>query len=37
MRNLGHNMAFLIKAIALAKEKDGIPPQERDEFTNFRE
>lgn len=37
MRNLGHNMAFLIKAIALAKEKYGIPPQERDEFTNFRE
>lgn len=35
MRNLGKNMAFLIKAITVAKEKDGIPQQERGAFTNF--
>lgn len=35
MRNLGRNMAFLIKAIAAAREKDGVPEQERKVFTNF--
>lgn len=35
MRNLGRNMAFLIKAIAAAREKDGVPEQERNVFTNF--
>lgn len=35
MRNLGRNMAFLIKAIAAAREKDGIPAQERSVFTSF--
>ncbi len=35
MRNLGHNMAFLIKAIAAAKEKDGLPEAERGAFTSF--
>lgn len=35
MRNLGNNMAFLIKAIATAKEKEGIPLQERSVFTSF--
>lgn len=35
MRNLGRNMAFLIKAIAAAREKGGVPEQERNVFTNF--
>lgn len=35
MRNLGRNMVFLIKAIAAAKDKEGIPEQERKVFTNF--
>jgi len=35
MRNLGYNMAFLIKAITSAKEAIGIPEQERGVFTNF--
>ena len=35
MRNLGKNMAFLIKAIIMAKEESGIPEQERTSFTNF--
>lgn len=35
MRNLGKNMAFLIKAIKGEKEKSGLPKQERDNFTNF--
>lgn len=35
MRNLGHNMAFLIKAIKSAKETIGIPSQERGVFTSF--
>lgn len=35
MRNLGRNMAFLIKAIAAARQKDGLPAQEHDVFTNF--
>ena len=35
MRNLGHNMAFMIKAIADAKEKYGMPVAERGAFTSF--
>lgn len=35
MRNLGKNMAFLIKAIKSAAKSDGIPQQERGVFTNF--
>ena len=35
MRNLGRNMAFLIKAIATQKEKDGLPLVERGAFTSF--
>lgn len=35
MRNLGKNMAFLIKAIKGQKEKEGIPEQERNYFTSF--
>lgn len=32
MRNLGRNMAFLIKAAA---QTDGLPTQERESFTSF--
>ena len=35
MRNLGRNMAFLIKAIGAEKEKNGLPRVERDFFTSF--
>jgi multimeric flavodoxin WrbA len=35
MRNLAHNMAFMIKAIADGKEKYGMPVQEHDSFTSF--
>lgn len=35
MRNLGHNMAFLIRAIAAAKKSEGIPAQEYGVFTSF--
>ena len=35
MRTLGRNMAFLIKGIALAKEKYGLPEQEAHVTTNF--
>ncbi len=35
MRNLGKNMAFMIKAINIAKKESGIPEQERGVFTNF--
>lgn len=35
MRNLGRNMAFLIKAITAAKQEEGCPQQERNVFTNF--
>lgn len=35
MRNLGKNMAFLIKAIKNQAQKEGLPPQERDNFTSF--
>jgi len=35
MRTLGMNMAFLIKGIALAKDKYGLPEQEARVTTNF--
>lgn len=35
MRNLGRNMAFLMKSIQLGKEKYGLPKNEKDTFTNF--
>ena len=35
MRTLGRNMAFLIKAIALGKEKYGLPEKEKGVYTNF--
>lgn len=35
MRNLGRNIAFLIKAINAAKQTEGIPSQERASFTSF--
>lgn len=35
MRTLARNMAFLMKSIALGKEKLGLPEVEKKEFTNF--
>ena len=35
MRNLGRNMAFLLKAIRAQKEKEGIPKQENTDRTSF--
>lgn len=35
MRNLGRNMAFLIKAIQLGKETYGLPKKEKRYFTSF--
>lgn len=35
MRTLAKNMAFLIKCIALGKEKFGLPEKEEPVFTNF--
>lgn len=35
MRNLARNMAFMIKAIADAKEKNGKPQMEHGSFTSF--
>ena len=35
MRNLARNMTFLIRAIADAKEKYGLPVVERGAFTSF--
>lgn len=35
MRNLGRDMAFLIKSIQLGKEKYGLPKNEKGTFTNF--
>ena len=35
LRNLARNMAFMIKAIADAKEKYGMPEAEHDSFTSF--
>lgn len=37
MRNLARNMAFLIRAIADAKEKYGLPEIERKYFTSFHD
>ena len=35
MRTLARNMAFLMKSIALGKEKYGLPEQEIQQPTNF--
>ena len=35
MRNLGHSMAFLVKSIALGKERFGTPEFDRSVFTSF--
>ena len=35
VKNLAHNMSFLIKAIALGKEKYGMPAREPQVMTNF--
>ena len=35
LRNLARNMSFMIKAIADAKEKYGLPEVERGAFTSF--
>ncbi len=35
MRTLARNMAFLVKSIALGKEKYGIPEREKGVWTNF--
>jgi len=35
MRTLARNMAFLMKSIALGKEKHGLPEREKGVFTNF--
>ncbi|MDE5653058.1 MAG: flavodoxin family protein [Muribaculaceae bacterium] len=35
MRNLARNMAFLIKAIRSQRDAEGLPAQERGEFTSF--
>ena len=35
MRILGRNIAFLVKAIAAEKERNGLPEQEKVTFTNF--
>lgn len=35
MRNLGRNIVFLVKAIKALKEKEGLPEQEHQYFTNF--
>ena len=35
MRTLARNMAFLMKSIALGKEKYGLPEQEQHLWTNF--
>ena len=35
MRTLARNMSFLMKSIALGKEKYGLPDKEKPCFTNF--
>jgi hypothetical protein len=35
MRNLARNMTFLMKSIALGREKYGLPETESGELTNF--
>ena len=37
IRNLGHNMAFMLKAINDAKAKYGMPLKERGNFTSFND
>ena len=37
MRNLGRNMAFIIKSINLGKEKYGLPEKEFGTFTSFHD
>ena len=37
MRNLGRNMAFLIKAIATEKARSGLPLEETEDFTCFHQ
>ena len=37
MRNLGRNMAFMIKSINAGKEKYGLPQNEKGVFTSFSE
>ncbi len=37
MRNLGKNIAFLVKAIDMAKKAEGLPEQEYGKFTSFHE
>ncbi|MDE6273365.1 MAG: flavodoxin family protein [Muribaculaceae bacterium] len=37
MRNLGNNMAYLIRAIGVARRNSPIPTQERQFFTSFHE
>ncbi len=37
MRNLGRSMAFLVKSIALGREKLGLPALERGAHTNFHD
>lgn len=37
MRNLGRNMAFIIKSINLGKEKYGLPEKEVGTFTSFHD
>ena len=35
MRFLGHNMAFLVRAIAAERDRGGLPQQEEVSYTNF--
>ena len=35
MRNLGRNMAFLIRAISAEKDRAGLPEEEHSFFTSF--
>lgn len=35
MRNLGRNIAFMIKAFNMARQEYGLPKQERSSFTSF--
>ena len=35
MRTLGHNMAFMMRAIQREKEAKGLPQKEKVIFTNF--
>ena len=35
MKNLAHNMAFLLKSVALGKEKYGVPQMKHEVYTNM--